>query len=168
MRIRWKYFLENFGKILRNFCIDQSKPIFNIFNFCSEFFRKIKNCVPTILRNFCIDQSKPIFNISNFCSEFFGKVKNCVPKIRKYLRKFWSFKYFWTCNFGFLISNREKKWANAQLRLLKTLKLCTFLQKYLLVPWVLFTKVLPTWRSANMHGALTSYQSLRVKGSILK
>ena len=35
------------------------------------------------------------------------------------------------------------------------------------VPCVLFTSVLPTWRLANIDGAFTSYQSLRVKGSML-
>lgn len=39
---------------------------------------------------------------------------------------------------------------------------------YLLVPCVRFTKVLPIWRVANIEGAFTSYQSLRVNGSTLK
>lgn len=37
----------------------------------------------------------------------------------------------------------------------------------ILVPWVRLTNVLPTWRVANIDGALTSYQSLRVKGSMI-
>lgn len=35
----------------------------------------------------------------------------------------------------------------------------------ILVPCVRLTKVFPTWRVANIDGALISYQSLRVKGS---
>merc|ERR1719369_875397 len=35
----------------------------------------------------------------------------------------------------------------------------------ILVPWVLFTKVLPTWRTLKREGALISYQSFLVKGS---
>ena len=38
----------------------------------------------------------------------------------------------------------------------------------ILVPTVLETKVFPTWRQLNMLGALTSYQSFLVKGSMLK
>lgn len=38
---------------------------------------------------------------------------------------------------------------------------------YLLVPWVLVTKVLPRLRMLNMAGALTSYQSFLEKGSTL-
>merc|ERR1719445_1844310 len=37
----------------------------------------------------------------------------------------------------------------------------------ILVPWVLFTKVLPTWRTLNTEGALMSYQSFLVKGSTI-
>ena len=37
-----------------------------------------------------------------------------------------------------------------------------------LVPWVLVTRVLPTWRLENMVGALMSYQSFLVKGSTLQ
>ena len=44
----------------------------------------------------------------------------------------------------------------------------TQINQNLRVPWVLLTKVLPICRTANMDGALTSYQSLRVKGSMLK
>ncbi|KAK9753949.1 hypothetical protein QE152_g1625 [Popillia japonica] len=33
------------------------------------------------------------------------------------------------------------------------------------VPWVRFTRVFPICLVVNMHGAFTSYQSLRVKGS---
>lgn len=36
------------------------------------------------------------------------------------------------------------------------------------VPWVLLTRVLPICRTANIDGAFTSYQSLRVKGSTLQ
>jgi len=39
---------------------------------------------------------------------------------------------------------------------------------YVLVPVVLVTRVLPTWRTLNGWGALISYHSLRVKGSILR
>lgn len=39
---------------------------------------------------------------------------------------------------------------------------------YLLVPWVLVTKVLPRLRMLNMAGALTSYQSFLEKGSTLQ
>merc|ERR1719175_516735 len=35
----------------------------------------------------------------------------------------------------------------------------------ILVPWVLFTNVLPTWRTLKREGALISYQSFLVKGS---
>merc|ERR1719278_2103533 len=35
----------------------------------------------------------------------------------------------------------------------------------ILVPWVLFTSVLPTWRTLKREGALISYQSFLVKGS---
>merc|ERR1719354_1143777 len=37
----------------------------------------------------------------------------------------------------------------------------------ILVPTVLETKVFPTWRQLNVLGALTSYQSFLVKGSII-
>lgn len=37
----------------------------------------------------------------------------------------------------------------------------------ILVPCVRFTSVLPTWRVANIDGALISYQSLRVNGSMI-
>ena len=39
---------------------------------------------------------------------------------------------------------------------------------YILVPCVRLTKVFPTCRVLNMEGALTSYQSFLVKGSMLK
>lgn len=42
-----------------------------------------------------------------------------------------------------------------------------FSYRYLRRPWVRLTRVLPTWRTSNMEGALRSYQSLRVKGSTL-
>merc|ERR1719175_333730 len=35
----------------------------------------------------------------------------------------------------------------------------------ILVPWVLFTSVLPTWRTLKREGALISYQSFLVNGS---
>jgi len=44
----------------------------------------------------------------------------------------------------------------------------TYVNNYLLVPWVRFTKVFPTCRVLKIDGAFTSYQSFRVKGSMLK
>lgn len=39
---------------------------------------------------------------------------------------------------------------------------------FLLLPWVLFTKVLPMFLTANIAGALTSYHSFLVYGSMLQ
>lgn len=46
--------------------------------------------------------------------------------------------------------------------------LCTStLNTHILVPWVLFTGVLPAMRLGKVAGALMSYHSLRVNGSTL-
>lgn len=58
-------------------------------------------------------------------------------------------------------------YTNHLLPLIIILKTFSFLIIHSLVPWVRLTSVFPTWRTLKMDGALTSYQSFLVNGSIL-